>query len=514
MIEPDDKEDTPVATRLSPIDAGAWNERHARHLMNRAGFGVPHSAIPTLVEAGPSAAVDLFVNYERFADNAPSTDFVTPRSEDEFSKVDASKLDEEERRQLQNQRQRRERAEIDELKVWWLKQMLHSSRPLQEKMALFWHGHFATSARQVTQPEHNLGILNVFREYATASFRTMVFAVGKTPAMLTYLNNKQNRKGRPNENWARELMELFTIGIGAYTEQDIREAARAFTGYTERNGEFQFVSSQHDFGAKTFLGRTGNLDGADIINIIFEQPETARFISRKLWEYFAYEEPDAELVEEMAAILRANNYELKPLLRAMFLSREFHGEKAMAGQVKSPAQYIVMLCHDLGIDEPPASLVTLAMTGLGQNLFYPPNVKGWPGNRAWIDTNTLMLRQNIPAYTVLGERSPRGRVMELDDQGPQSGGQNEPRRSSSSPRAMDVSRYFAPFYGQTPEQVVASVANRLLIRPLDVEQCREIGAILASNARATAPFRQEHFRNASAAAALHLILCTAEYQLC
>lgn len=504
-----------MAKRLSPIDPAAWNERHARHLMNRAGFGVPHSAIPTLVEAGPAGAVDLFVNYERFAENAPSTDFITPRSEDEFSKIDASKLDVEERRKLQNVRQRRERAEIDELKVWWLKQMLHTSRPLQEKMALFWHGHFATSAREVKIPEQNLGILNVFREYATASFRTMTFAVGKTPAMLTYLNNKQNRKGRPNENWARELMELFTIGIGEYTEQDIREAARAFTGYTEQNGEFKFIASQHDFGEKTFLGRTGDFDGADIINIIFEQPQTARFISRKLWEYFAYEEPDEELVEELAEVLRANDYELKPFLRTLFLSKEFHGEKAMAGQVKSPAQFIVMLLHDLGIDEPPATLATLAMTGLGQNLFYPPNVKGWPGNRAWIDTNTLMLRQNIPAYTVLGERSPRGRVMELDDQGPQRGErQNEPRRSSASPRAMDVSRFFAAYYGQMSEQVIASVASRLLIRPLDAAQCREIAAVLADHGRGNALFRREDYRNSSAAAALHLILCSAEYQLC
>jgi uncharacterized protein (DUF1800 family) len=397
-----------VSTQLKPLSQGAvWGPRQARHLLNRAGFGVPQSSVETLVKMGPRKAVDSLVQYEKYADNLTEPDFLSPPVEPEEMRQMAAGLSQEERTKLGQEMQQQQREEVEKLKAWWLDRMSITARPLQEKLTLFWHGHFATSSDKVKQAISNYELNKVFRRNAAGNFRTLVFEVGKSGAMLRYLDNNQNRKGHPNENWARELMELFTLGIGNYTEEDIKEAARAFSGYTDKGGEFYFNNRQHDYGEKTFLGKTGDLDGADVINTIFEQPQAARFISRKLWEYFVYEEPSKELVEELAGVLRANDYELKPLLETIFLSEEFYGTKALNGQIKSPVQFVVMMMDQLQHRPERRMLLNLALRGLGQDLFQPPNVKGWPGNRAWINTNTLMLRYNIPAYLVLGGASER-----------------------------------------------------------------------------------------------------------
>ena len=513
-----------MSTFLAPIDKGfAWNQVAARHLLNRAGFGVPLSKVDEMVSAGPTQCVGALVEYEHFDDNLEATDFVTSLAEYAEKRRALAGLTPEERQRANNEIQRQQRQEIEKLKGWWIGAMVNTTRPLQEKMALFWHGHFATSAQEIKQPIHNLQLNTVFRTHATGNFRELVFAVGKTPAMLEYLDNKSNRKGSPNENWARELMELFTMGIGNYTEADIKEAARAFSGFTERGGEFYFDEKNHDFGSKTFLGRTGEFDGKDVVDIIFEQPETARFISRKIWQYFAYENPSDELVTELAAVFRGANYELKPLLRAIFLSREFYSTRAMQGQIKSPAQYIVMLAGQLGYGVPRAELVSLAMRGLGQDLFYPPNVKGWPGNRAWINTNTLLLRYNIPAYILVGERPPQGRTLALDEVAPareMAEGEDTPaaRRArvaaKRTPRPADVIAHYRPLQGKTATQVVDSLAWTFLGRPITPTQRASVAQVLMGGPDTNAVLTAASYDNTRAASALHLLLSTPEYQLC
>lgn len=509
-----------MAKALDPLPPGhKWDATHARHLLNRAALGVPLSAIPKLVEMGPQKAVGSIVNYDKFADNIVEPDFLTAPMENAQAREMTMSMTPDERRAFGQEQQRKFRQEVEQLKDWWLLQMRQSTRPLQEKMVLFWHGHFATSAQKVKEPHANLGLNQIFRTHATGNFKTLTFEVGKSPAMLRYLDNNQNRKGRPNENWARELMELFTMGIGNYTEEDIKEAARAFSGYSDTPQGFRVNQRQHDYGEKTFLGKTGTFDGADIINIIFEQPVTARFISRKLWEFFVYENPSEELVEDLAATLRENDYELKPLLTQIFLSREFHGERAMAGQIKSPAQYLIMLMDQLQTEPMRKQLVSLAMRGLGQDLFFPPNVKGWPGNRAWINTNTLLMRYNIPTYVLMGHRPNMRADLRLDEMAERNGGAANPNArqragARENAKLMDLRKLYRQWEGKPAGQVADGLAAHFLGRPLDGRQREAIADVLTPGTGANTPITEVNYDNARAVAAVHLLLSMAEYQLC
>ena len=552
-----------MAKRLELIDPKAkWTRDHARHLLNRAGFGMPVSVLNQLETMGPAAAVALMVDYEKYPDPFTEPDWFTSPEEVAARRRELADAPPEERQKAFRELQRKQREDMEQLKTWWLERMAKTTRPLQEKMTLFWHGHFAVSAEKVKEPEYNYQLNKVFRDHATGNFRELVFEVGKSPAMLEYLDNRLNRKGSPNENWARELMELFTLGIGNYTEEDIKEAARAFTGYTHRNGEFTFVERQHDFGPKTFLGRTGDFDGADVINIVMEQPEASTFISRKLWEYFVYEKPDDALVAELGAILREADFELKPLLRTIFLSKEFYSPRAMQGLVKSPAQYIVALQDHLGMETPRAMLLTMAMRSLGQDLFYPPNVKGWAGNRAWINSNTALARYNIPVYLATGRRpnleaDPRldempgsaapmmmmqtvnqqqgtpakkrreqmqQRLSEAREKRAQATGQAQAKRSAAQQRAQaartsTMSRVFVQFeplfaaYLNRPvSDAVVGISNHLFGRPLDDVQYRTLASVLANQSH-TEPLTSDTVR-ANGPAFLQLALSMAEYQLC
>ncbi|MBI1289864.1 DUF1800 family protein [bacterium] len=556
-----------MARRLELIDPKSpWTRDQARHLLNRAGFGMPVSALDKLSSLGAGAAVALMVDYEGYPDPFTEPDWFTDREVIAARRRELKDAPAEERQMAFRELQRKQREDVEKMKTWWLERMAKTTRPLQEKMTLFWHGHFAVSAEKVKEPEFNYQLNKVFRDTATGNFRDLVFEVGKSPAMLEYLDNNRNKKGHPNENWARELMELFTMGIGNYTEEDIKEAARAFTGYTHRNGNFTFVEKDHDFGEKTFLGRTGKFDGADVINIIMEQPATAHFISRKLWEYLVYENPDDALIDEVAALFREGDYELKPLLRTIFLSKEFYSDRAMQGLVKSPAQYIVSLQDHLGVDTPRGSLLTLAMRALGQDLFYPPNVKGWDGNRAWINSNTALARYNIPVYLALGRRpniEPEARLdsmvgdggMMSDDS--MTGGdtmmapafqqQGKPgperrealqrrlaearqKRAESSPAKKTAAKapkkpstamskllvqlepLFQPFQGRPVKEAVLGLSTRLFGRTLDEQQYRTLASVLAERSL-DEPLTETTIRN-NGPAFIQLALSMAEYQLC
>jgi len=282
-----------------------------------------------------------------------------------------------------------------ELRAWWLREMLATESPLTERMTLFWHGHFATSQQKVRSNQLMYRQNVLLRREALGNFGTLLHAIARDPAMLVYLDNAGSRRGAPNENFAREVMELFTLGEGRYGEADVKEAARAFTGWSlERGtGEFTYRRIWHDYGEKTVLGRKGRFDGDDILDVLLERPETARFIAAKLWREFISPQPDAAEVERWAQVFREARYEVKPLLRAIFLSKAFWAEENRSALVKSPVDLAVGTMRASGMNPFDLRPAVFACASLGQNLFAPPNVKGWPGGNAWIDSATLLARK-------------------------------------------------------------------------------------------------------------------------
>ena len=390
-------------TKFVPSATNPWDRAKAAHLLNRAGFGGRGEEVDRIARLGPDAAADELVNYNRVPDNVPALDFTSLRAVwESLARLYQQRAPESERFQARLIAIRADNQKFQELREWWVARMIQTRRPLQEKMVLFWHG-LLVSGRPETRLAENLYIQNeLFRRNALGNFKELISSIAKDPAMLEYLDNESNRKGRPNENFARELLELFTMGIGNYTEQDIKEAARAFTGWTRRGYEFFFNAAQHDDGPKTFLGRTGNLDGTDIINIVFEQPATLRFLPRRLFEYFAYLRPEESLVEEMAEVFRHNQFQVAPLVRAILSSQAFYSPQAMRSQVKSPAQLVVGTARLLDVESGQTPALTRAMDLMGQALLYPPNVGGWPRGESWITTATILLRYNFSGLLLTG----------------------------------------------------------------------------------------------------------------
>jgi uncharacterized protein (DUF1800 family) len=519
-----------MASHLEPIGpAEGWDERHAGHLLRRAGFGVPSRAIPALAAMSPADAVDYLVEYERQPLQLETPSWIEEEAGAAHLRSMNAMLSDEQRQMRTMEFFRRQRQAVDRLKAWWIRAMLETRRPLEQKLTLFWHGHFAVSAEKVRVSGHIYNYYETLRRHASGSFRTLVREVGITPAMLGYLDNRHNRKGEPNENFARELMELFTLGIGNYTEQDIKEAARAFTGYTTRDGEFRFVANQHDYDEKTVLGVTGNLDAGDVVDILLDQPAASRFIGRKLWEFFAYTDPEPDLVEEVAAALREANWELKPVLRAIFLSRAFYSRRAFLQQVKSPVQYLVGLLDHAGGWPARDQLVTLALRALGQDLFYPPNVKGWDGGRAWINTNTLLLRMNMPAVAFLGEQLTVRGAGRLDDapgaeeRMAEAAETNRPARRNGR-RMNDAIRrrlafgkpaaYFEPHAGRPVGEALQAAAVRVLGQPLAHVPLEALAKAATGGGATTVPVGDPAVTPERQAQALRLLFSMAEYQLC
>jgi len=284
--------------------------------------------------------------------------------------------------------------DIKNLNLTWLSEMINSEAQLREKMSLFWHGHFACRVVNIYFQQQ---LLTVIRENALGNFSDLLREVSKTPAMLSFLNNQQNRKQHANENFAREVMELFTMGRGNYTEADVKEGARAFTGWGfNLKGEFVQRPFQHDNGKKTFLGKTGNFDGDDIIDIILEQKATAKFITQKIYKFFVNDDIDPNKMESLAEGFYQSNYDLQKLMNRIFLSDWFYEEKNIGTRIKSPVELIVGVRRliPMELERPEAQL--LFQRVLGQVLFYPPNVAGWPGGKNWIDSSALMFRMRLP----------------------------------------------------------------------------------------------------------------------
>ena len=285
---------------------------------------------------------------------------------------------------------------------WWADRMVATNRPLEEKLALFWHGHFASGEEKVRDYRKMLGQVLLFQEHAAGNFGTLLSAVTRDPAMLVFLDAGQNLKGRANENFGRELMELFTMGVGHYTEQDIREAARAFTGWRDNDLTFHIDDAQHDGSEKTVLGHTGPLGGQDVVDIILAQPATANFITGKLYRFLVRDDLSPQFQNRLGDLLRSNNYEIAPFLQTVFLSRDFYSPGSIGVHIKAPVELIVSTYRRLGLSATPGMPdFNSASTDLGQTLLNPPTVAGWGQGRAWITPGSLLARGNFARAVLL-----------------------------------------------------------------------------------------------------------------
>jgi len=503
---------------LQPLPPEKWNFTTAAHLLNRAGFGGTPEEIERLVAMGPEKAVSHFVDYGQVADPTPDPEWAKPdpgrvekfmalrRMNQEMRQANDEKRKEleEKRREMQREERQTQQQHLLELRGWWLERMVKGPRPLQEKLTLFWHGHFATSMQKVRDTYFMWLQNETFRRHAAGNWLQLLTAVAKDPAMLLWLDQAESRKEHPNENFAREVMELFALGEGHYTEKDITEAARALTGWTLNRVQqkFEYRSPIHDTGLKTVLGRGGNLTGNDVLEQIVAQPQAARFICTKLWAFFAAENPSEEMVQSLAQTFHRANGHFLPLLRTLFRSEEFYAPEVVRTQVKSPVQWLVGSVKMLERELPAPMMASNTLRTLGQDLFAPPNVKGWDGGIAWITTNNLLNRYNYAAFLVMGRNAlpmiaaDRQKAMRL---------QARLNRINRHETPVEAARLFSPEDRSSRKKFLAALQRRFIQSGLQSKQARSaLGEFLDAEGELT---------DAVVLDAVRLILCTPEYQL-
>jgi uncharacterized protein (DUF1800 family) len=370
------------------------NQLKNQHLMWRAGFGPRADALAMLTSASQK---NLFKSLLKSSSKSPEYIDVADNmlkglvmGMNDIEKLRKGDLSVEEKKQLRKQSQH----DIRSLNLAWLNEMVETDAQLREKMSFFWHGHFASRNLNIFYQQL---LLDIIRKNALGNFGNLLQEVSKSAAMINFLNNNQNKKDHPNENFAREVMELFTLGRGNYSESDVKEAARAFTGWgANLQGEFVFRKFQHDNGEKTVLGKTGNFDGDDVLEILLEQQETAHFISKKIYRFLVNDQVNDEKAKWLGDRFYQSNYDIKSLLEDIFTSDWFYEEKNIGAKIKSPVELIAGIRRILPMKIENEEVQLLVQAVLGQLLFFPPNVAGWPGGTNWIDSSSLMFRLRIP----------------------------------------------------------------------------------------------------------------------
>jgi len=381
----------------------------ARHLLGRTGFSPSFAEIqPYLVLTREQAVAKRLASLQTQAQHPLPKAFQLPYHRPNLKNKS---------REVKKAYRKKLRQQMHQLQAWWMREMLTTSSPMTENLTLFWHNHFVSSAQKVKVPALIAQQNQILRTYAAGNFRDFVHAMLKNPALLLYLDNTQNRKGKPNENLARELMELFTLGEGHYTEQDVKQAAKALSGYGIRykTGQFVFRKRQHDEGLKTLFGQTGHWDGDDFVDLILSQPQTARFITQKLWQHYVTT-PISPAVLNRLSHSFYQTYEIKPLIKNILLQPAFWAKANRGTQIKSPVQWVVGALRQFELQSPSqmqamndrAYRVLINQTKrMGQSIFYPPNVKGWQTGTAWINTSTLLARQGFAQRLMRGMKLQR-----------------------------------------------------------------------------------------------------------
>lgn len=370
-----------------------------KHLYNRAGFGISYASLNKLSRRNIDKVVENLLSVPKQGADLTTVNPVEVKQQMlRQSQLGAKKVLTEQEKEERQAITRTYNEQSRKLNLDWIQGMVSTENPLIEKMTLFWHGHFACRSNN---PMFAQQLNNIQRKYALGSFRTLLVEVSKSPAMLQYLNNQQNRKNRPNENFARELMELFTIGRGNYTEQDVKESARSFTGWTyNKEGEFEFKKALHDDKIKVFFGNTGNFDGEAIIDQILDKPETSVFICRKLYQFFVNDNPNEAHIKELSNYFYRQKYDISSLMQKMFSADWFYSKENIGTKIKSPAEFLVGLSREFHVTYNKPQVLIQLQSNLGQYLFNPPNVAGWPGGQNWIDSSSLMLRMKIPSLVL------------------------------------------------------------------------------------------------------------------
>jgi hypothetical protein len=486
-----------------PCAADPWGRKWAAHLYRRAGFG---SSPEDLVEAerlGPEGTLDLLLRGRPHAAEVLET------------LVDVGRIAAE-----------RDNGG-DELRGWWLYCVLQGGHPLREKLTLFWHNHFATSLLKVQDSVLMFRQNTLLRTHALGRFGPLLQAISRDAAMLVWLDSNSNVKGRPNENYARELMELFSLGVGHYTEKDVREAARAFTGWRVDGEGFAFDPRLHDGRAKTVLGQTGAWDGGDVVRIVLEQPAAARFLVRKLYHDFVSEKaaPPDSLLEPLCESFRRSDYDIAGLVRTILASRHFYSSYAFRQRVKGPVEYVLgavqAVYRRYGEDEAdfrplPQQVLVNRIEAMGQSLFAPPNVKGWPGGPSWLNTSTVLERDNFAEALAMGtlwrdaSPGPTTGPFNLGQLVRKFAGASAPTDAPEEPAppgAFDTARLLDEERVSRPEAVVCALLDHYLPGGVRSELRAKLVAFVAEG-NLVGPALARRVREA-----VHAILTTAEYQL-
>jgi uncharacterized protein (DUF1800 family) len=568
---------------LEPLPPAEWNRERAAHLLERAGFGGTPAEVARLAAMSPVQAVRSLVYYQSVRNSLPPFDDsgafdagLDPFSASRPAATDLAKKTGEAlgvkakpagNRRLQQVAdrflywKRVTKLETERLGYWWANRMVATQRPLEEKMTLFWHGHFATGDEKVQDYRKMLKQNELLRAKATGNFRDLLIEVSKDPAMLASLDAGVNVKGAPNENFAREIMELFTMGVGNYSEKDIQEAARAFTGWNYKGLDFVISPDKHDDGVKTLLGKSGNFDGVQVIDIILAKPVTSEYIASKLYRYFVREDVTPEMRAKLGKLLRDKKYEIAPFLETLFSSRDFYSDASVGTRIKPPVELAVSTYRKMGLTEVPGipdfNVLTEAM---GQKLLNPPNVAGWASGTSWVTPGLLLVRGNFvydtvfpPIDFVAPDRVPDERygilpvaeklamgkdvttatkpdykeVTSMSMQNDRDEDFNTRLASyhawrkaiekvkpiSRMPARIDLSRMVRDAGCVTAQQAVDHLLTRFLSVPVDADTRTRIGALLESDLgtaelKLADTYMEDALRNA-----LHVILSLPAYQL-
>ncbi|MFI4859552.1 MAG: DUF1800 family protein [Phycisphaerales bacterium JB063] len=495
----------PPNPSLSPIASRDFSPAFCWHLLSRAGFGGSPADVAQLHALGLEGAVRRLVQYQQvnLGELAPldlDPDVIAPRTqEDRQALVQARRQGDRETidritRDANVARAEDRRMHLS-LQEWWLERMVQTPRPMEEKLTLLWHSHFATRHRDIRDSYLMQQQNAMFREHANGSFADLAAGIVRDPAMIRFLNNDRNNARRPNENLARELMELFTLGEGQYTEADIREGARTLTGYTVDDNDFAFNRRAHDQGRKAILNEEGWWDGDDFVQLLLRQQACSRFIALKLYRHFVADVSDdwdlvpahqQRVVDALAGVLRDEDYALAPVLERLLKSRHFYDPQIVGRKIKSPVQLLAGSVRALGTPLRETRGLTRALRAMGQDLFEPPSVAGWEGGRAWINTSTLLLRQNTCTYLITG-KDPAGQW----------------RRSDMD---YDPLALFAGVSSPTPRQAVDHLCDALLGPHVSAQRRAPLYQFLES--------RSTGVTADTVTGLLLLITAMPEYQLC